>query len=92
MRSDESWRSQLIPWDVAPQHRWAYPVVMLATEARRRDGDDVPDDLRVRLDRWVTKMLVDDTVVTYDPASAEGFHYVPRTSGDGDLVRPPKSV
>lgn len=92
MRAGQSEFDQLIPWSVEMQHRWAYPVVMLNAEARRRAGMDVSADLRDRLERWLAKMLVDDTVVDYDPTSEEGFRYVPRVPGDKDLIRRPRQA
>jgi hypothetical protein len=79
----------LIPWAVEKRHRWAYPLMMLRAEARRRAGMDNPGTMRERLDRWLAKMERDNTVVSYDPASEPGFTYVQRTPGDADLIRLP---
>jgi hypothetical protein len=78
----------LIPWQVQRQHRWSYAVMMLRTEWRRRVGIEVSPDMRARLDRWLTQLREDGTVVDYDPET--GFHYVSRRPGvDLDLIREP---
>lgn len=79
----------LIPWQVKVDHRWAYPVVMLATEKKRRAGVAVPEDLQERLESWLAMMLVEDYVVAYDATTDDGFSYVPREPGDSDLIRRP---
>ena len=78
----------LIPWAVEKQHRWAYPLMMLRTEARRRAGMEIAGSMRGRLDRWLAQMRRNDTVVHYDPMAGEGFLVVPRRPGiDTDLIR-----
>lgn len=81
---------ELIPWAVEKRHRWAYPLMMLRTEARRRAGLEVAESMQHRLDLWLAKMEVDNTVVYYDPETEEGFHYVARRKTDTDLIRQPK--
>lgn len=82
--------NDLIPWHVRADHRWAYPLAMLRTEARRRAGARLtPTDER-RLSTWLKHLRERDLVVHYDPTTAEGFHYVPRRPGiDVDVVRRP---
>lgn len=81
----------LIPWAVKKEHRWAYPLMMLRTEARRRAGLEVAESMQGRLDRWLAQMEADGTVVHYDPDTEEGFFYVPRRpKSDPDLIREPK--
>ena len=81
----------LIPWAVEKQHRWAYPLMMLRTEARRRAGMEVADGMLDRLERWLERMSADQTVIHYDAATEEGFAYVPRRPEvDVDLIRVPE--
>lgn len=81
----------LIPWAVERQHRWAYPLMMLRTEARRRAGMQVADGMLDRLERWLDRMRADQTVIHYDAATDEGFSYVARrTDLDVDLIRVPE--
>lgn len=93
MENDSSSRDDdLIPWQVQKQHRWAYPALMLRAEMRRRAGQDLGADQETRLDRWLSTMRRDGTVVDYDPASDEGFRYLPRSARDEeDLIRRPQS-
>ena len=78
---------ELIPWAVAAEHRWDYPVAMLRLEARRREGRPLLPDDRDRLRAWTARLNRDRTVVEYDPQ--RGFGYVPRLPDDDDIVRRP---
>lgn len=80
----------LIPWEVGTWHRWAYPLMMLRTEERRRIGAEVTESMQARLDTWLFERRWEDTVVAYDPTTEEGFSYVPRLPCDDDLVRRPQ--
>lgn len=77
----------LIPWHVAEEHRWSYAVMMLRAEARARAGLSVAEDMTHRLERWKKRLRQEGLVVAYDPT--RGFEYVPRRSGDQDLIRTP---
>ncbi|MFI2783089.1 hypothetical protein [Streptomyces sp. ALB3] len=79
----------LIPWFVKVEHRQQYPLVMLRAEARRRDGRELTESSRTRLDSWRRMLAQEDVVVHYDPETADGFSYVPRRAGDHDLIRQP---
>ena len=80
---------QLIPWSVDVAHRWAYPLMMLRFEARRRAGAPLgPEDAR-RLDSWRRDLTSRDAVVLYDAQTPDGFHLVPREAGDEDIIRRP---
>ncbi|EYR62242.1 hypothetical protein N866_10390 [Actinotalea ferrariae CF5-4] len=80
----------LIPWHVREEHRWAYPLVLLRMEARRRAGAELrPLDAK-RLASFLERLAGQDLVVAYDPESEDGFSYVPRRQGrDLDLIREP---
>lgn len=81
----------LIPWAVEKRHRWAYPLMMLRTEARRRAGMEVADGMLDRLERWLVRRQAEETVVHYDPATEDGFSYVARRADvDADLIRMPE--
>jgi hypothetical protein len=80
----------LVPWQIAKAHRWAYPLMMLRFEQRRRAGHDLDRRMEARLRRWRQERRRDGLVVDYDPASEEGFTLVPRRPGiDRDLIREP---
>lgn len=83
----------LIPWFVKEEHRWAYPLVMLRTEARRRAGQPVTKTDQGRLATWKKMLEEEDAVVHYDPDTEEGFFYIPRQPEDDDIIhRPPKKT
>ena len=80
----------LIPWLVKDEHRWAYPVAMLRTEARRRAGGSLTPLEQSRVDAWKARLEQDNMVVHYEPDSETGFFYVERREGvDLDLIREP---
>jgi hypothetical protein len=81
---------ELIPWEVLPEHRHTYPIIMLRIEARRRAGRELTQRDQDRLAGWLRSRKADDTVVHYDPETEDGFFYVPRRPGvDKDLIREP---
>ena len=80
----------LIPWAVNEEHRWNYAVQMLRSEARRREGKELREIEAVRLDAWLKGLERDGLVVHYDPDTDAGFFYVPRESGDDDIIRRPE--
>lgn len=80
----------LIPWFVQEKHRWSYPVQMLRSEARRREGKELRPDEADRLEGWLRGLERDNTVVHYDPDTEQGFFYVPREPQDDDIIRRPK--
>ena len=80
----------LIPWAVAPQHRWAYSVQMLRSEGRRREGKTLREIERIRLEAWLRGLETDNVVIHYDPDTEEGFFRIPRTKADDDIIRRPK--
>lgn len=83
---------ELVPWNVKEEHRWAYPLVMLRVEARRRDGRELRDVDSSRLTSWLEWMEAESLVVHYDPDTADGFFYIPRGEQDTDLVRQPEAA
>lgn len=77
----------LVPWKVHEDHRYAYPVVMLRFESRRRVGEELPPYDLNRVTAYVKKLERDGTVVAYDRKT--GFAEVPREPGDTDIIRRP---
>ncbi|MEU9605473.1 hypothetical protein [Streptomyces sp. NPDC048057] len=80
---------ELIPWFVKEEHRWAYPLVMLRTEARQRAGSPVTPADQARLTAWKQMLEEENAVVHYDPDTEEGFHYVLRQPEDDDIIHRP---
>ncbi|MEU0674456.1 hypothetical protein ABZ330_16450 [Streptomyces sp. NPDC006172] len=81
--------TELIPWDIAPEHRWKYPIAMLRLEARVKAGTKLTEDERGRLASWREMLAEENAVVHYDPETEDGFFYVPRQEGDHELIHPP---
>lgn len=83
---------ELIPWQVHNEHRWAYPLSMLRTEAERRAGVKLRKTDLERLLPWLKSLHAEHLVIHYDPDTEDGFFYIPRQDSDTDIVRlPPKS-
>ena len=81
----------LIPWHVLPEHRYAYPVMNLRLEARRRAGEPLSPRSLAQVEGWKRNLEADDVVVHYEPETEQGWFYVPRRKGiDTDLIREPK--
>lgn len=86
-----AWDDQLIPWKVHEDHRYAYPILMLRKEARRRAGFPLPAGVDREVDVWLRKMRANGTVLAYIPEIGNGWHYVPRRDGlDHDIIREPE--
>lgn len=81
--------TDLIPWKVAKQHRWDYNLVMLRCEARRRAGEELPEDEAAKLTSWKKWLDDEGLVIYYDPDTEDGFFAVPREERDKDYVRVP---
>lgn len=79
----------LVPWSVAQEHRNSYHLAMLRVEGRRRNGFEIRETDRKRLESWLRDVRELNGVVHYDPATVDGFHLVPREAGDTDLIRQP---
>lgn len=81
----------LIPWSVKMEHRYAYPVMNLRHEARRRAGEPISPRMSAQVDGWLRNLNSDNLVVHYDPDTEQGWFYVPRRDGiDTDIIRAPK--
>jgi hypothetical protein len=83
--------TDLIPWAVLPEHRHSHAVSMLRAEARQRAGKKLTPLMDEMLTVWKRGLEQDNAVVHYDPATEEGWWYVPRRKGvDNDLIRVPE--
>lgn len=81
----------LIPWAVAEEHRYDYPILMLRREARRRDGRPLSPDFAREVDGWIRSMAERGEVLDYDPVS--GWRYATRRPDiDTDLIREPDQL
>ena len=80
---------ELIPWEVDPKHKWAYPLQMLRAEAKVRDGKSISEATAKRLAAFHRFLEEERAVVYYDPNTDQGFHFVPREARDTDIIRRP---
>lgn len=83
--------TDLIPWDVQPQHRWHRYLTALRHEARRRDGLPLREDDERRLDDFLRLLESEQAVVTYVSDTDEGFFLVAREPQDTDIIHRPKT-
>lgn len=81
---------QLIPWKVKQEHRFAYPLMMLRVEARKRDGYKLRESDKDRLASYLSMLEREGAVIHYEPDTEQGFFLVPRQPGDHDLIHEPK--
>lgn len=80
---------ELIPWEVKPEHRYAWSVHMLRVEARRRAGKEVTPAELESLEGFKRTLERERKVVSYDPES--GFSLVSARPGkDLDMIREPR--
>lgn len=79
-----------IPWKLLPQHRHLHAARMLRTQARLEAGLDVGASLKEQVRTWREGLEIENSVITYDPDTPEGFWRVPRRPGiDLGWVREP---
>jgi hypothetical protein len=83
---------KLIPWYVKPEHRKLYRVEMLRMVARMRAGAELTEREQTRVTSFLENLRAANAVITYEPASEEGFYYVPRLPEDDDIIRRPEKV
>lgn len=80
----------LLPWTVKSEHSMHYEAQLLRMEARRRRGKDLSEkNLRI-LTKWRKELQDANAVVTYDPATPDGFYWTPRLPTDEDIIRRPE--
>jgi hypothetical protein len=58
-----AWDSQLIPWKVELEHRYAYPILMLRKEARRRAGFDLSEKDLAEVEGFIRSLERDNAVI-----------------------------
>lgn len=79
-----------IPWKLKPEHRHLHAARMLRSLARLDAGLDIGESLKVQVKTWREGLELEDSVITYDPETPEGFWRVPRRHGiDLGWVREP---
>lgn len=78
---------ELIPWRVAVSHANLHAVKMLRLEARRRHGDPITGRQAQQLESFLGRLAELNAVVAYNRDTEQGFHLVPRESGDTDIIR-----
>lgn len=79
-----------MPWKLLPEHRHLHAARMLRTQARLDAGLEVGESLREQVRTWREGLELEDSVITYDPETKEGFWRVPRRPGiDTGWVRVP---
>ena len=82
-----------IPWKLKPEHRHLHAARMLRTLARIEAGLEVGPSLVDQVRSWKEGLEIEDSVITYDPETEEGFWRVPRRHGiDTGWVRVPDSA
>lgn len=81
--------TDLIPWHVKPEHEAHAFLAYLRKEARRRNGFTLTELEAKRVDNFLAKLKANNAVVHYDPETARGWHLVPRTEDDTDIIRRP---
>lgn len=81
----------LIPWEIKKlNHRHKTAVQRLRAAGRLRAGRPLTPRTEGELRRWVEHLAETNAVVHYEPATDQGWFYVPRREGiDTDLIRNP---
>ena len=72
----------LIPWQVAPEHKTHYDVRMLRREARRRRGLPQSDKDSNELENWKRRLHEAGAVITYDPLTEQGFWWLSKDDAE----------
>lgn len=80
----------MLPWRVSGEHIMANDARMLRLEGRRRRGGALNEKDKRLLTNWREALDEAGAVVTYDPATLDGFYWVGRTEDDDDIIRRPK--
>jgi len=79
-----------VPWKLKPEHRHLSPARMLRIQARHDQGLPISETLERQRERWIAGLMLDNTVIHYDPTTREGFWRFPRREGiDTWYVREP---
>lgn len=79
----------MLPWTVVSEHRMAWDARMLRLEGRRRSGGKLTKQEKHLLTQWKEMLDQKNAVITYDPATPEGFYLTPRLESDDDIIRRP---
>lgn len=79
----------MLPWHVLDEHKYNTQARLLRLEGRRRKGGSLNSKELQWLTTWRRELESHNAVVTYDPETTEGFHWVTRLATDDDLIRRP---
>lgn len=79
-----------IPWKLRPEHTSTVEAQAIRSHSRREDGLVVDDERTRILKRMEERLYPRGLVIHYDPATEQGWWYVPARPGiDLGLVREP---
>jgi hypothetical protein len=81
IKVDTNRNSGAIPWTLKPEHRHLHAARMLRTLARQEAGREIGPSLRTQVKTWKEGLELENSVITYDPETPEGFWRVPRRPG-----------
>jgi hypothetical protein len=91
LSQDKMRYSEEIPWRVREEHATHYAARMLRLLGRRRAGIELSQAQGKALDSWLRRLREMHAVVTYEPASEDGFYYVDGDPLPGGIpIHPPK--
>lgn len=83
---------EMLPWHVLDEHKYNSQARLLRLEGRRRTGGSLNAKELQWLTTWRRELESHNAVVTYDPDTEEGFHWVARTDADDDIIRRPETA
>lgn len=83
--------TDLVPWEILPEHRYHRFLTWLRQESTRRGGGKLKPDQERRLDWFLDELKELNAVIHYDPETEDGFHLVGREAQDTDIIRKPRS-
>jgi hypothetical protein len=90
IKVDTNRNAGAIPWKLKPEHRHLHAARMLRTLARMEAGREIGVSLQKQVKTWREGLELENSVITYDPDTPEGFWRVPRRPGiDLGWVRDP---
>lgn len=87
----------IVPWDIAPQHKKTAVMDHLRTIATERGGRTPSPSRKAYMEEWLQGMRDNNVVLAYHPDAPPngashkygGFYYVPREARDKWIIREP---